>query len=62
MFRRRSPISSLATLDDEWISLPLEMAFVLTNSTHIDMVHQLLMMMTYTMRMVAQEKTQSYIE
>jgi len=62
MFRRRSPTSSLVTFDDEWISLSLEMASKLTNSTHIYMVHQTLMMMTYTMMMVAQEKTQSYIE
>ncbi len=62
MFRRRSPTSSLVTPDDEWISLSLEMASKLTDSTHIDMVHQALTVTTYTMMMVAQEKTKSYIE
>jgi hypothetical protein len=62
MFKRRSPTSSLITPGDEWISLSLEMASKLTNSTHIDMVHQALTVTTYTMMMVAQEKTKSYIE
>jgi hypothetical protein len=38
------------------------MASELTNLTHIDMVHQTLTMTTHTMMMVAQEKTQSYVE
>jgi hypothetical protein len=58
----QSPTSSLVTPNDKWISLSLEMVSELIDPTHIDMVYQTLMMTTHTMMMVAQEKTQSYIE
>jgi len=59
MFKRRSLIFSLVTLDDEKISLSLEMVFwtlvdvIIVNPTHIVMVQQTSTTTTHATMMIA---------